>query len=500
MVYRILAFGLMLLFCSCSLIGGVEEKIEFPQVQREFRAAWVATVANIDWPSRPGLSVEMQKKEMIAILDKCVDLNMNAIVFQVRPQCDALYDSRFEPWSYYLSGEMGKAPSPYYDPLTFTVEEGHARGIEVHVWFNPYRANHPANKSGINKHSIVKKYPELVVKLGSKGYWWMDPALKGTQDHSINVVMDVVKRYDVDGIHFDDYFYPYSAYNDKKDFPDDKSWKAYQKKGGMLSRGDWRRDSVNKFIKRLYNEIKSAKPHVKFGISPFGIWKPGYPEGIKGMNQYETLFADARLWLEKGWVDYYTPQLYWAIDSKGQPYKPLLNWWTEQNKEGRNIWPGNYTSRIGGKWKTEELINQIKATREQEGATGNVHFSMKCFMQDRDNICEKMKKSVYQEPALVPASPWLSKKAPGKPVLTSDMDKNKNLELKWKPALGDDAWIWVCYIKKGEKWDVQILPYPEYRKTLTKKEWMDEVDVFAISAVDRNGIESPKTILNLNAF
>src|SRR5690606_36252281 len=256
-----------------------------PYVLEEFRAAWIATVANISWPSKPGLSTFEQKKEALELLDFLSTHNYNAVVLQVRPQCDALYQSELEPWSYYLTGEPGIAPSPWYDPLAFWVEEAHKRGLELHAWLNPYRAHHSAAKS-ITETSIVRKHPELVVELAN-GMWWMDPALEQTKKHSLAVVEDLVKRYNLDGIHFDDYFYPYDSYNNGKDFPDQKSWNTYLSAEGKMDRGDWRRDHVNDFIKRVYELIKSVKPYVKLGISPFGIWKPGYPASVVGFNQYD---------------------------------------------------------------------------------------------------------------------------------------------------------------------------------------------------------------------
>ena len=266
-----------------------------PKAEREFRAAWVATVANINWPSKRDLTTEQQQKEAIDLLDFLKAHNFNAVIFQVRPQADALYKTDLEPWSYYLTGEQGKAPEPFYDPLEFWIKAAHDRGLELHVWLNPYRAHHVAGGE-VSEHSIVKKKPELVVHL-KEGYWWFDPSLKGTQDHSANVVMDIVKRYDIDGVHFDDYFYPYPSYNKNEDFPDSHSWSAYMAGGGKLSKSDWRRESVNSFISRLYSQIKAEKKHVKFGLSPFGIWKPGYPESIAGFDQHEVLYADAKLWL-----------------------------------------------------------------------------------------------------------------------------------------------------------------------------------------------------------
>ena len=270
-IVLLLSFGFMIyLLSGCSAFPfkiSDKDRGEIPPPPREFRAAWVATVSNINWPSEPGIPVAQQKAEASALLDLLGDHNFNAVIFQVRPQCDALYQSELEPWSYYLTGAQSQAPDPYYDPLEFWIEQAHDRGIELHAWFNPYRAH--TGSSEPSEQSIVKRQPELVYQL-ENGTYWMDPALKGTQDHSYNVVMDVVRRYDVDGIHFDDYFYPYREYNGGKDFPDDNSWQAYQDKGGRLARNDWRRDAVNQFISRLYKSIKKEKSHVKFGLSPFG--------------------------------------------------------------------------------------------------------------------------------------------------------------------------------------------------------------------------------------
>ena len=245
------ALALLALFLSagCALLQGppMDRDADIPSIEREFRAVWVATVANIDWPSEPGLNSETQQAEAIALLDTAAQMGLNAVVFQVRPQSDALYASRIEPWSYYLSGEQGRAPEPYYDPLAFWIDEAHARGLELHAWFNPYRAHHPKG-GAVGPRSIVNKRADLALQLGEEGYWWLDPGKEGTQDHAFAVVMDVLRRYDVDGIHFDDYFYPYPAAN-RAPFPDEASWKTFQ---GDMDRKDWRRMHINNFIKRLH--------------------------------------------------------------------------------------------------------------------------------------------------------------------------------------------------------------------------------------------------------
>jgi len=496
-----IGFIILMFAASCARHKPKEEIVkvmEIPKLKREFRAAWVATVANIDWPSKPGLDTQTQKQELLQILDKSKELNLNAVILQVRPQCDALYDSPLEPWSYYLTEKMGKAPDPYYDPLEFAVKEAHKRGLELHAWFNPYRANHPANKGGISEDHISKKNPQISKNYGK--YMWLDPGEKATQDHTMDVIMDVVNRYDIDGVHIDDYFYPYKE-RDKDgkiiDFPDESSWGKYKNSGGVLSRSDWRRQNVNSFVERFYNEVKQAKPWVKLGISPFGIWRPGYPEGIKGLDQYEQLYADARLWLQKGWVDYFTPQLYWKIDSEGQPYKPLLNWWVEQNDMQRHIWPGNFTSRIPDSWKAEEIINQIKATRDQPGATGNVHFSMICLMKNSDRICDKLKQEVYKYPVLVPACPWLST-GELREVPSLDVKKEgENIIISWSIASDKPVRNWVLSKRQNGVWSYKIFPGENLQSASMKNEEFQGMEVLAVTAVDRFNQESPQAIVRI---
>jgi len=397
-----------------------------PPLKREFRGVWVATVSNIDWPSKPGLPADEQKQELIAILDKAVELRLNAVIFQVRPMADALYESKLEPWSSFLTGEMGKSPG--YDPLLFAVTEAHKRGLELHAWFNPYRARHPTCKSQATADHITKRRPDIAKAYGT--HYWMNPTHPDVQDHSIAVLLDVVKRYDIDGIHIDDYFYPYKekdATGKLIPFPDDDTWETYQKAGGKLTRDDWRRDAVNTFVKRMYTEAKKAKPWVKVGISPFGIWRPGNPPGIAGLDQFAELYADAKLWFNEGWVDYFCPQLYWPIAQGKQSFPKLLEWWAGENTKKRHLWPGLYTSRITGLekgWPAKEVIDQIEITRKQK-VDGVVHFSMKALMRTPGGISDELKKT-YAEPALVPESPWLATgKAPAKPEVTRECVEGK---------------------------------------------------------------------------
>ncbi len=460
---------------------------DWPSPPREFRGAWVATVANIDWPSRKGLTSEQQKKELLAILDQVAALKLNAVIFQVRPMCDALYASNLEPWSEFLTGTLGKAPSPLYDPLELAVREAHARGLELHAWINPYRAHQPSATSPIPANHIMKSRPDLAKRYGK--HYWLNPTNPDVLDHTIRVIVDIVRRYDIDGIHLDDYFYPYKENGpDGKplDFPGDDTWEAYQKCGGNLSRDDWRRDAVNRFVERQYRGVKALKPWVKVGISPFGIWRPGNPPGIAGLDQYAVLYADAKLWFNRGWVDYLTPQLYWPIRQEKQSYPKLLAWWAGENTNARSLWPGNSVGRASSRnVPPTELIDQIKATRAQKGATGNVFFSMKSLQRNR-SVIDSLK-SVYPEPALAPASPWLAKELPGKPrIELKGEGTQRHLYIE---TAGPDVRLFVVRVLSGGHWDLQIRPAVSDKAVIISLE-NARPDRMVVTAINRVGNES----------
>jgi uncharacterized lipoprotein YddW (UPF0748 family) len=476
-----------------------------PAVAREFRAVWVATVVNIDWPSRPGLSTEAQQQEARRILDSAASIGLNAVVLQVRPHCDALYASSLEPWSWYLTGEEGKPPAPFYDPLTFWIEEAHHRGLELHAWFNPYRA-HLARGGPVSDSCIVHRHPELVRFLPDSTYW-LDPGDPRVQDYSFNVIMDVLRRYDVDGIHFDDYFYPYGDGS----FPDDTTWHAYTAAGGTLSRNDWRRANVNTFIKRMYEAIKKEKVYVKFGLSPFGIWRPGSPPSIAGFDQYDGLFADARLWFNKGWMDYWSPQLYWPINQIPQSYPVLLGWWTRENTLRRHLWPGLFTSRLNSETGLDELVNEIMVER---GAVpenpGHIHFSMRTFLQDSTILPAGLRRLPYRTPALVPATPWLGDTKPQPPRIDARIDSTM-CHVTWTHDRSGEIFRWVCYVQYGNSWKHILfnradreLAFPverpaeranaRQRDTTAAPLLMERLQRVELSAVDRLGNESDRAV------
>jgi uncharacterized lipoprotein YddW (UPF0748 family) len=341
---------------------------------------------------------------------------------------------------------------------------------------------------------IARTKPNAVKKYG--GFLWLDPGEPAASEHTIKVFRDVVKRYDIDGVHIDDYFYPYPIKG--IEFPDDPSWQRYQQGGGKLSRADWRRDNVNKLIEKLYNAIKDEKPHVKFGISPFGIWQPGHPPSVQGFNQHEQLYADAKLWLNKGWVDYYTPQLYWRISATTQPYKDLLDWWIGENKKGRHIWPGLAPYRVRNRqqnWPPEEIAEQIEATRARyPKASGHVHFSMKSLMNEENGLAKLLRSGVYKDQALVPASKWLDDEAPPVPQVASTIAGDTiNLSITSR-AKGKELWQWAVYTKRAGKWTLEV--HPASRGNISIK--LKDLEAIAVAGVDRSSNESRRRAVALS--
>lgn len=452
---------------------------------REFRGVWVATVANIDWPSQPALAVETQKAELIKILDQMKALNLNALVLQVRPAGDALYASSLEPWSYWLTGTQGKAPAPNYDPLQFAVEEAHKRNIELHAWFNPYRAKTSTNAPLAGNH-MANQFPQYAYRYGD--LLWMDPGAKVVQDKTYDVIMDVVRRYDIDGVHLDDYFYPYPQ--DGIPFPDSKTYGAYKANGGTLSLKDWRRENVNQLMYRLSQGIHATKPHVRFGISPFGIYRPGKAPGIVGLDQYDALYADAKKWLEQGWVDYMAPQLYWRIDPPQQSYPVLLNWWTQHNPQRRHIYAGNYLSKLDGQgWPISEFQRQVDISRKMapQLSLGNIFFSMKVFKENRLGVNKAFQTALYPSPVLPPTMNWLDAEPPAPPT---NVAVNAGY-ITWDSAASNDIRSWTIYQQVGNSWKlVAVVP----KNTTAAKVQRGN---YAIAAVDDTNNESQGVMVSM---
>lgn len=372
-----------------------------PPPPREWRAAWIATVANIDWPSKPGLSAEAQQAEIKALCDTAVRIGLNALILQVRTAADALYESKLEPWSEYLTGTQGQHPG--YDPLAVWLTEARARGLELHAWINPYRARHSSAKSAMAE-SHIGRSRDWVKRYGDQ--LWMDPGDAAAAEQTLAVVRDILSRYAVDGIHIDDYFYPYpitdAATKQEVDFPDETSWQRYTAKGGSLSRHDWRRYNVNTLVQRMYALAHEVRPGTRVGVSPFGIPKPGArPAGISGFSQYDKLYADVELWLREGWMDYLAPQLYWPRAQTAQSFEPLLQAWRASNPLGRPIHPGLFTSRINDtdkSWQPDEVLAQIDIIRRVSPGSGHIHFSMAALAQNRKGIADALRAGPYAQP------------------------------------------------------------------------------------------------------
>ncbi len=487
----------------------VEQKQEIPVPNREFRGVWISSVFNLDWPSEPGLPVETQKEELITILDNASDLKLNAVVLQVRTMCDALYDSPIEPWSYWLTGEMGKAPEPYYDPLAFAVKEAHARGLELHAWINPFRSMTSIKGTPVPKFHITKLFPDITQQSGHIEV--LDPSDDFVRGRVMNIATDLVQRYDIDGLHLDDYFYPYptgGAY--KSSINDDKNWNKYVKEGGELNRDDWRRENINTFVRDLYRAVKRSNPACKVGISPSGIWQQNHPESIVGLSSFHQIYVDSRKWLREGWMDYMSPQLYWKIESR-QSFTKLYNWWQEQNVHGRHVWPGIFASGISGPsadgrsaW---EVITQIEHTRKNQfksPATGHIHWHWDAFANNRGGLNTTITNKRYTSLALTPDSPWLAGQgAMGdddevEPVsglkITRPSCKGKSMRVSWNLFANPDELRWICVqSRSGKYWKInRVMPVHSRFFELPSDKYIDEIAVRVVSKIGE--VSEPATL------
>lgn len=411
--YLVLPFiSIVVCVTSCTVEKGYDGK-------HEWRAAWVATVNNIDWPSSPGLSSQEQQAELIEYLDLFKNLNFNAIVLQIRPTADAFYLSKYEPWSIYLTGDQKIAPDPHYDPLEFAINEAHKRGMELHAWLNPYRVSQDtANLVDISPNHIYNLKPNIFVRHGKKLYF--DPAYPETREFLVKVIKELVTDYDIDGIHFDDYFYP------NNDFEDSISFSLHSRGYAAKDKMAWRRENVNFVIEMLRDTIKSVKPYVKFGISPYAVWR-NLREDIRGSDtksygytNYDHLHADVLFWMEKGWLDYVLPQLYFNIGYEAADFNILAEWWQDYSA-GTPIYGGLGTYRLDKDAKIEawrsagQIKQQAMILREMPAYQGVCYFNAKNFKENRLGINEVMAE-LYPNPALVPSLRGFPEKAPSAPT------------------------------------------------------------------------------------
>ena len=422
---KILTF---LIFLCCA-------KLLFAQTppKREFRAAWVATVSNIDWPSSKTLSVTAQKQEFIAILDLQKQAGLNAVFVQIRGYCDALYPSFFEPWSDVLTGQQGRTPQ--YDPLDFMISECRKRGMEFHAWFNPYRAVANINTAVLDSNHVVRKHPEWLLAYGNLRI--LDPAIPEVRNYVASIVLDVVKRYDIDGVHFDDYFYPYPQTG--LVLNDDSTYIRYNR--GFVNRENWRRDNVDLFVKMISDTIKAVKPWVKFGISPFGIWQnktTTQPLGSAtgGLESYNSLYADSRKWMQEGWLDYAAPQLYWYIGLSVANYSVLVPWWND-NAFGRHIYVGQGAYRINAdaNWNAAQMPTQLRLNRQYANVLGSIYYNTTSLRANLLGFTDSLRTNLYQYPALLPTMKWRDSLPPSVPMALIATRNTSNVQLTWtKPA------------------------------------------------------------------
>ena len=371
----------------------------------------------------------------MVLLDGLRDAGINAVFLQVRSECDAMYDSPLEPWSFWLTGQQGAAPDPWYDPLAFAVREAHRRGMELHAWFNPYRAQESSLYTPSADH-VTRTHPEWILHFGDLRI--LDPGRAAARDYAARVITDVARRYDVDGIHFDDYFYPYPPNH----ISDEDEATFAEESRGFASISEWRRDNVNLLIAQVADSLRAIKPALKFGVSPIGIWKNGVPAGIVGLDTYNVIFADPTAWLAAGTVDYLVPQLYWAFGGP-QDYASLASWWVEQGR-GRHLYPGHALFKAdsqtnpGELFSPEEVPGQVRFNRDSPGLQGSVFFRARNITHlHSQGFAEVLRTDLYRHPALAPPMDWKATEPPAAPRgLELALTDEGEAELSWEPVEG----------------------------------------------------------------
>ncbi len=467
--------------------------------KREFRGAWLHVIGQTQYAR---MGTEEAKRYIATQLDKLRDAGCNAVIFQVRPCADALYKSDYETWSQYLTGKRGKAPSPEWDPMAYTIEQAHNRGMEFHAWLNPYRIS-TNDKEVLPESHIARREPWRTFKYDGKLFF--DPGYPENRDYICEVVADIVSRYDVDAIHIDDYFYPYPAANGAKLLADEASYAKY---GGGMNRGDWRRENVNKLIEQLHNTIKYEKPWVRFGISPFGIWrnKRTDPSGSEstGLQNYDDLYADVVLWAKKGWVDYLVPQLYWELDTKAAPSRKLVQWWND-NVYGVDLYIGQDTKRTMDKADAQtgarsELDTKVKLTRKLPNVSGNVWWHGYWVTDNYKGVADSLAQK-YQSTIALPPAYGDKKEKPRRPTDLSIEKRDGKHYLRWTAPLGgdepasSDVVRFVVYeFFPGEEVDINdpqtIIALTSYNSVLLPDDDLEKGTLFIVTSLDRLNRES----------
>ncbi|HET8895675.1 MAG TPA: family 10 glycosylhydrolase [Protaetiibacter sp.] len=423
--------------------------------KRELRAMWISSVVNIDWPSRTGLTADEQRAEFLHWLDVAERFNLNAVFVQVRPTADAFWPSPLEPWSQYLTGVQGQDPG--YDPLAFIVDEAHRRNLELHAWYNPYRVSMQADPAKLVPEHPARVHPEWIWAYGGKLYF--DPGLPDAQEHIQQAILHSVEHYDLDGVHFDDYFYPYPVAG--QTIPDAATYAAHG--AGFDDIADWRRHNVDRFVSSVSERIKALKPWVKFGISPFGIWRNRATDPLGsetgGSQSYDLQFADTRKWVLEGWLDYINPQVYWQVGLAVADYAKLVPWWADvAATSGTHLYIGEALYKVTSGVFTDpaELSNHLTFDREIDaGGTpvhGNVYFSAKHVPADPQGSMTRVLADHYAHPAIVPAMEWLPATAVRTPVLGEPERTGEGVALQWSDAAPprDRATSFAVYRVEGD--------------------------------------------------
>ncbi len=469
--------------------------------KRELRSAWITTFTNLDWPSSKGLTSLQQKKEFSQIVSDFKKNSINAVICQVRASSDAFYKSKLSPWSEWLTGQQGEAPDGNFDPLKFMVKECHKRNMEFHAWFNPFRAVSHVKFSSIAEDHITKKKPEWFFKYGNTLYY--NPGIPEVRKYICDVVKEVVQNYDIDGVHFDDYFYPYTIKGEK--IPDENEFKLYSR--GCIDIENWRRDNINLLIQEVAKIIKKEKEHVKFGVSPLAIWRNQKqdPEGSftnSGQSSYDNLYCDTKLWIEESWVDYMAPQLYWSTSNEFANYNHLINWWTK-NEYNRHLYVGHAIYKLDKKnrhsFGTDELIKQVTIGRQKGKVDGNIYFRAKAFINNHQNFQETIGESIYKYPALIPAMTWIDSIPPSEPTKLKAKRNENKVFLKWKSPnykyKNDSAAYYVVYrFEEGEdistKFSNKILSIQKNNEFIDSTAIKNTYYQYAVTSVDRLHNES----------
>lgn len=496
-----------------------------PPLKHEFRGAWIATAYNLDWPTSRTASPSTQKTELRRMLDSLRATGINAVFFQVRSEGDAMYKSDLEPWAYWLTGAQGRAPDPFYDPLRFVSEEAHARGMEVHAWFNPFRAVNASSNYDLDTTHVAEEHSEWLLRF-EDGLKMLDPGLPQVRNYVTRVVMDVAQRYDVDGIHFDDYFYPYPP--NEMDQPENRTkdrdtFEKYPR--GFEDIENWRRDNIDVFVRQIHDSLQTTAPRVVFGISPFGIWKDGVPSGITGLSAYHTIYADAVAWLQDRSVDYVAPQLYWGFGG-GQDYATLAPWWAERTdanerhlylglaaykaapkvKSGPRLFQVRAAGRYGAPDYGPDVVpRQVRFNRRRDRIQGGVFFRSEHLTRTpAQGLADSLRQHLYRHPALPPTLPWRNTDAPAAPqALTVERTgpQNKEVALQWEPSSGNPSGV-----RRYAVYRVRARTSPDFTNAMQKTQNLLAVTGtpmltdrpvraehpyhYAVTAVSANAVES----------